>query len=315
MKGLVASLIVVGSLLLVGGGTVFAIGVARANKDANVVTKEYPIEGYSNVNIDLQTADLEFKVSTDGTRKVVCVEREKRYHTVNVENDTLVIKGFDSRKWYENVFSFDWKPMSVTVYAPSEAYNEGVIKTDTGNIVIPSDYTFDKLNVEASTGNINVKSNVTTTTNVKASTGNVSLEMKTKNLTVNTSTGDVDLNKVDVEEKAIINTSTGHIHLTETKAQNMELKASTGNVKLINTIVEENMNIKTSTGDVRFDDSDANVLIEVKTSTGDVEGTLLTGKNFQLSTHTGYIKPVESVTGLGTCKVTTDTGNIKLSVK
>ena len=95
----------------------------------------------------------------------------------------------------------------------------------------------------------------------------------------------------------------------------MELRASTGNIKLIDTIVEENMKIKTSTGDVEFDDSDANVLIEVKTSTGDVEGTLLTGKNFKLSTHTGYIKPVESVTGLGTCKVTTDTGNINLSVK
>lgn len=315
MKGLVVSLIVVGSLLLVGGGTVFAIGVARANKNAKIVTKEYAVEGYSNINIDLQTADLEFKVSTDGTRKVVCVEREKRYHTVNVENNTLVIKGFDSRKWYENIFRFDWKPMSITVYAPSEAYGDGVIKTDTGNIVIPSDYTFDKLNVQASTGNIKIKSNAVTSASVKASTGNVSLEMKTKNLTVNTSTGDVDFNKVDVEEKVIINTSTGHIHLTETKARNMELKASTGNVKLANTIVEENMNIKTSTGDVRFDDSDANVLIEVKTSTGDVEGTLLTGKNFQLSTHTGYIKPVDSVTGLGTCKVSTDTGNIKLSVK
>ena len=315
MKGLVVSLIVVGSILLVGGGVVFAMGVARANKDANLVTKEYAVEGYSNVNIDLQTADLEFKVSTDGTRKVVCVEREKRYHTVTVENDTLVIKGFDSRKWYESVFSFDWKPMSITVYAPSETYGEGVINTDTGNIIIPSDYTFDKLNVEASTGNIIIKSNAATSANVKASTGNVSLETKTKNLTVNTSTGDVDLNKVDVEEKVTINTSTGHIHLTDAKAQNMELKASTGNVKLNSTIVEKNMNIKTSTGEVRFNDSDANELIEVKTSTGDVEGTLLTGKNFQLSTHTGYIKPVDSVTGLGTCKVTTDTGNIKLSVK
>ena len=313
MKGGFIALIVIGSVLLTVGAF-FAIGAINTSRD-RTITKEYNVEQYSKMNIDIQTADLEFKVSTNGERKVVCVEKKKLYHDVKVENDTLTIKSINTRKWYENILNFNWNRMSITVYAPAEAYGDSIIKSSTGNITIPSDFSFENLNAGLSTGNVSIKSNVIDYANVRTSTGNISLEMKPKNLDVRASTGNVKLNKVEVEEKLTINTSTGHIQLTDVKAKDMELRASTGTVKLTNTIADGNMIIRTSTGDVTFNDSDASVLIDVETSTGDVKGTLLTGKIFQFITSTGSIKPVESVAGSGTCKVKTSTGDIALSVK
>ena len=50
-----------------------------------------------------------------------------------------------------------------------------------------------------------------------------------------------------------------------------------------------------------------------KTYTGDVEGSVLTDKVFIVRTDTGRIDVPKSITG-GRCEITTETGNIKISV-
>ena len=77
-------------------------------------------------------------------------------------------------------------------------------------------------------------------------------------------------------------------------------------------IVSREIHIESDTGDVTFDMSDAEKIF-VKTGTGDVRGTLLTGKSFSVKTDTGKIDiPKDSIGGK--CEITTDTGNIKISV-
>ena len=71
--------------------------------------------------------------------------------------------------------------------------------------------------------------------------------------------------------------------------------------------------IKRSTGDVKFDGSDA-AEIFIKTDTGDVTGSLLTDKVFITQTDTGNIDVPKTVNG-GRCEISTDTGDIKISVK
>lgn len=313
MKGKIIIPIIIGSVLLITGSIIFGVGVANASKNNKEVIKEYEVGEYSKINIDLNIADLEFVPTTDGTRKVVCVEREKIYHTVSVENNTLNIKGLNSRQWYETMFNFDWKALRVTVYAPSETYSEAKIESDTGDVIIPDAYTFNDLTLKLSTGNANVKSDVTNNAYIETSTGNISLEMDTKNIQVKSSTGNVIMNKSKVEEKAIISASTGNINLNEITAKDFELKASTGNLRLTDVISDNNLIIKTSTGDIHFTNCDASTLIDVETSTGDVKGTFLTGKMFNVKSKTGRVNVPSSVSG-ATCKVKTDTGDIILSI-
>ena len=81
---------------------------------------------------------------------------------------------------------------------------------------------------------------------------------------------------------------------------------------MVNLLVDEKMNIERSTGDVKFDKCDASE-IEVKTDTGNVKGTLRSDKIFITRSDTGKINVPETLTG-GKCKITTDTGDIKISI-
>ena len=72
------------------------------------------------------------------------------------------------------------------------------------------------------------------------------------------------------------------------------------------------MTVERSTGDVRLEQCDAEEL-DIRTDTGDVKGSLLTEKVFIVRSDTGRIKVPESITG-GKCRVTTDTGDIEITV-
>lgn len=54
--------------------------------------------------------------------------------------------------------------------------------------------------------------------------------------------------------------------------------------------------------------------IYVNTDTGSVTGTLLTDKVFIIETDTGSVDVPKSITG-GRCEITTDTGNIRITIE
>jgi hypothetical protein len=51
----------------------------------------------------------------------------------------------------------------------------------------------------------------------------------------------------------------------------------------------------------------------VKTDTGDITGSLLSGKIFMPQTNTGDVTVPDTVTG-GKCRLSTNTGDIKISI-
>ena len=312
MKKVLLIPIIIGSFLLTAGITalVFGLSTARGNK---AITNEYKVEAYNDIKIDISVADLEFKVSEDGQRKVVCEEREKQYHTVEVAGNTLNIKSFDTRKWNERIFNFNFKPLRVTIYAPSETYNNANIISSTGDVTIPNDFSFNDLKIKLSTGEIDINTNCNKAMNLEVSTGDINVETKTKNLNVTASTGDISIKNTEIEEKISLETSTGKINLVDVKAQNIDLISHTGNIKLDNTSALKHININGHTGDINLIDSDADTL-DIETTTGDVKGTLLTTKIFNAHSSTGKVDVPDTAAG-GICKIKTTTGDIVIKIK
>ena len=315
MKKLLLIPIILGGVLLVAGGVVFAVALANSNNSANIVDKTYDLnDSFSNIDIKLSTADLTFKVASDGNKKVVLQEREKQYHSVNVNNDTLSIEYRDDRKWHEKIFSFDWKPMKVDIYLPSAEYGNLKIDSATGDIVVPKEFTFANFNCELSTGNVNLSSNITNELYIKSSTGDINYKDATcGSLNFKSSTGHNYLKNVVINGKAEFNASTGYVKLENTTFTDLDIKASTGDVTLTDSVGSGKLTIKTSTGDVKFNDADAAEL-DIKTDTGWVKGTLLTSKQFSCKSDTGKIRVPEWSTG-GHCRIETDTGDINITIK
>ena len=100
--------------------------------------------------------------------------------------------------------------------------------------------------------------------------------------------------------------------MTDVTCGSLRSEGSTGDMIMQNVIVGGSMRIERSTGDIKMTACDA-AEIEIETDTGSVTGTLLTEKVFIASSDTGRVSVPETVTG-GRCKITTDTGSIKIEI-
>lgn len=307
--------IIIGGSAIIVGSIIFGLAISSKG-DNTLEDKTTELNGaVTNFDIDLSVANLEFKVGD--TAKVVCHENEKEHHEVTLKDGTLKIKFVDDKRWYENIFNWSLDQFKVTVYVPAGEYGNLKIKASTGDVKVPHDFSFSDLKAEVSTGDYDIRSNVTNKIDVQSSTGMIHIsDLSAKEINIKSSTGRINVLTVDVAEKITINTSTGDQKVTDTKCQNLETKASTGFIVLTNTIVEKHIEIQRSTGDVQFYGSDAESL-NIKTDTGDVRGNLLTNKLFKAHSDTGRVKVPEYHIGdevTGECVIDTDTGNIEMTV-
>lgn len=314
MKKLIIFPIIFGTLLLIGGGAIFAIGISKKEK-ANLKEETYTVEAFTHFDIKTRTSDVDLRVSDDDTYSIKVNEYEKMPHTVKVVDGTLKITQENNFNWYERIFNFAFQREVVTIYAPAGAYASFKLDCNTGDLDIPSDFSFTTFDAVNNTGTISIKSSASEYIKIKNDTGDVRIEgVNTGAMEVKTDTGNAELTKVNVINDIKIDVDTGNIILKETTFKNLNTVSHTGNVKLIKSVGAADTTIKTSTGNVTFDAADS-YNITVNTDTGDVKGTLLTGKLFSASSNTGTVKvPDDDPSTGGVCKIKSHTGDIKITI-
>jgi len=270
-------------------------------------------ENYKNVSIITDTGDVVFVLSESSKTSVVCYEQNNVKHSVAVKDDTLTIEVNDMRKWHEHI-GFNFGTPKITVYIPQGEYGTLSVRSTTGDVEIPKEFKFESIDISENTGNIKIYASASEFIRIKASTGDIHVENASANtLELSVSTGEITVSDVTCRGDANINVSTGKTYLTDVECGNLTSTGNTGDILLNNVIVAEKLLIKRSTGDVRFDGLDA-AEIFVETDTGEVEGSLLTDKVFIAQTDTGRVDVPKTVTG-GRCEITTDTGDIRITVK
>lgn len=280
--------LIIGATAAAGGGNLF-----NAQK-YETVTHEIG-STFDQIAVDTDITDVTIATANEKQCRVECSEPEKMKHTAEVENGTLVIRSSDSRQWYEHLFSFASHSPKVVIYLPQSAYASLQIDTHTGDVTIPSGFTFDTLTVNNNTGDVECSASVTKTLTVKEDTGDISLScLNAGELDITASTGDIDVTSAKVKGT-------------------VSVKSSTGDITLTDTVAEKKFQIESSTGDVGFKGCDA-ADIKVKTSTGDVTGTLLSDKIFVTDTSTGDVKVPQTSSG-GRCEISTSTGDILIQIK
>lgn len=312
--------IIIASALVVIGIILFVLVLATNNWDfsklstSKFVENSYVItEDFKNISINTETADISFVVTNNGKCRVDCYEEENNKHSVNVEKDTLTINLEDKGIWSLHI-GINFEKPKLTVYLPKSVYNSLLINESTGDVKIPADFKFEKINISASTGKMNVNASASDSIKIHTSTGAIYVEdISANSLDVSASTGIVSISNVICNGDIKADVTTGVSKLTSVKCENLTSSGSTGEIVLNNVIAKDKLSIKRSTGNVVFDGSDANE-IYVKTSTGKVSGTLLTDKVFITDTSTGSINVPKTITG-GRCEIKTATGNINIDIK
>ena len=317
-KGAKVLLIIAALLVLIGAVTV-GFGLILADGDFSKLstfkyeTNTYEIgEDFENIVIDTDTADIAFAKSEDGKCRVVLYERENVKHSATVKDGTLKIEENDTRKWYEHI-GINFTSPRITVYLPKSEYALLTVDGDTGDTEIPGVLSFGSIQVSVDTGDINCFASVRENIGISTDTGDVFLDgVKASAISITTTTGDVYLSGVNATGGISVNVTTGEIGIKNTTCGSFTSHGSTGDITLTDTVAYGILVIERSTGEVKFNGADA-AEIYVTTDTGDVDGSLLTDKVFIVKSDTGDIEVPRTQSG-GRCEITTDTGDIEITV-
>lgn len=308
-----AALLIVGILTAVIVLSTNCNSIAEAGKTKFVTNTVDISADFNNISIDSDTEKIRFVPSEDGKCKVVFYESENEKHNAEVKDGMLSITKASTKEWYE-LIPFGFESPSITVYLPKTEYGALSIRESTGDIEVPKDFKFETVGIDASTGDIDCRASVEGRLGIETSTGKVHVEGITAgDISISVSTGHVEISSVNCSGDVYVKVSTGRANLTDVTCKNLNSNGSTGDVTLKNVIASEKMSVERSTGDIKLDACDANE-IEIETDTGSVTGSLLSEKVFITKTDTGRVEVPETTTG-GRCKITTDTGSIKIVIK
>ena len=257
-------------------------------------TNNYIItQTYNNINIDVDTEDINLYLAKDNEEKIVFKENKKQKLDIQVIDNTLIIKRIDNRKFYDLMFNFN--NYDLDLYLSKDIIESLIIDGSTCDITINQGFTFNDVNIHNSTGNIKIKNSIA------------------EKIYIENSTGDIDFSNCNDLGITNIETSTGKIYIANTNFEELNVDTTTGDVELSNVVVSNDFKMIGSTSNLYLDGFDANN-IEVTLSTGDVKGTILTSKFFIAKSDTGVVKVPETREG-GECRITVDTGNIIINYR
>lgn len=276
-------------------------------------TNSYEMEeDYQNISVAAKNADILFVPSEDTKTSVVCYQQKNVKHTVTVRDGALVIETTDTRKWYER-FGIHFDTPKITVSIPRGEYSTLLVKSNTGDVEIPKEFEFERIDISQGTGNVTNYACASEEIKIKASTGNIYVEtISVGALDLSVSTGQITVCDVTCQGDVKLHVSTGEADLSDMTCKNLISTGNTGDISIKDVTAAEAFSIKRSTGDVKLKNADA-AEIFIETDTGDVRGSLLTDKVFLVHTDTGKVKVPKTTTG-GVCEVNTNTGDIHLTV-
>ena len=308
-----AALILIGCSILGGVTAMLKWDLTKLSTDKYQTNTHKLNEEINFISVNTDTADIDFVPSENSECSVVCYEQENVKHSVTVKDSTLAIEVNDTRRWYEHI-GINFGTPKITVYIPAGEYSSLTINGSTGDINIPDNFGFKTVDITVSTGDVKCFACATEAIKISSSTGDIFLkDLSAGSLELSVSTGTVTASSVTCGGNFSVGVSTGRSYLTDITCKTLISSGDTGDISLKNVIAEGKISIERSTGDVTFERCDASELF-VETDTGDVTGSLLSEKIFTVKTDTGE-KDVPNTTAGGRCEITTDTGDVRITVE
>lgn len=306
------------SLVLVGAALFVGVMIALDWDFNRLSTRQYETathtitEDFTHISVTANTADVTFAPSEDDSVSVVCYEDVHFKHTVAVEDNTLVIRPTQPQKWYHYI-GIGFEAPTITVYLPAGTYGDLIVRADTGDVYFPIYYTFESMDVAVSTGDVSSFASVMGALKIRTTTGDTNLKAVTaKSMSLSSSTGDIFVKNSSADDLRL-SVTTGKTTASGVRCRAFTSTGSTGDLFMRDVLVTEGVAIIRSTGGVTFDACDAAELT-VTTDTGDIMGTLRTMKTFVTHTDTGNVQLPHRAPDGGECKLTTNTGNIHISL-
>ena len=249
--------LIVATALLLTGVVISSVSLRILNFDFKKLdTYDYKKNTYNinksfeNILIKVDEIDIKFLPAKDENGRIECFEQENLKYVVSVNDNTLEISVADNRKWTDYI-GISALNTDMLVYLPHSIYKNLSIKTNTGDVEIPSYLEFENVNIKTTTADVELSAKVLNDIEITTITGDVLIENTiSKNLKIKVNTGDIELDNFD--------------------AENIFIKTTTGDIEG-NLLSEKIFITETTTGDINVPKSRAGGMCELHTTTGDID--------------------------------------------
>ncbi len=333
-------LIVISVILIVVGLVIGFIALASSgfdlSKSEKIITESFTVtDDIKSVEIDTGSAGLDviIRKGEEVSARLDIVRKEVHSVEYSVSEGKLIVNANKAKNFLYNIFNFAEKT-GLTLTLPEKIYESFTVNTSSGDIRLSGFDLSGELNLDTSSGDINL-ANVSAASlsvsvasgdvkinrfmtkgdvSIHATSGDVSLDgIGAKALTISGSSSEVDVNKATLES-VNIDTSAGDIELNETYTTGaVKIDTTAGEIDIERSNFAGKLTIKSTSGDIHVTSSDAAEL-DLDSTSGDVTLRLLSAKNFITDTSSGRVDVIGTVYTAPLCKVSTTSGDISIRI-
>lgn len=245
IKVLLIVLAVLFTLVLAGSSVLFMMKGKSILGASNKLVEEKTFENIQNIAVKTDVSDVYIQYSTDNNYKVEIYSDKAKTTTIDVENDNLLVEFKE-----ENKFFFYGKTSRIFIYIPKTFANNIKITSTTGD-VIAADYEKANFDISVTTGDISL--GWVRNAEISCTTGDITIQDIKEKFNIITTTGDVRIQNININEDSTIATTTGDVRVVNNRS---------------NVYVDAN----TRTGDINLNDNNrhSDITLNVKTTTGDI---------------------------------------------
>lgn len=230
--------------------------------ESTTLIEEKEFDEVKNIKVDVKTANVYFKHSTNDKVKVEIYSDNAKEHSIKLDDDLNLTVFLDD----ERVFFMSKSPR-IIITLPSTFTNKIEVSSTTGDIssedlesadfdihVTTGDVKFGKTNnakVKCTTGDINI--GLVNDLVIDVTTGDIEIGSINRHLDINTTTGDIRIDSINITENSSISTTTGDVRISKKNDIYVDADAKTGDVKVSdnNRHSENELKIRTKTGDIK----------------------------------------------------------------
>ncbi|QDX93510.1 hypothetical protein EEL32_01310 [Brevibacillus laterosporus] len=236
----------------------FLTGGIMEQKTANTTThKTIDNSQIKQVIVDSASVDVYIIPSNDNKIKIQLDEQsgwtssnKNTELQIREENDKLLITTKRPNSWFSINFSMNERGLSISL--PKKTWEKMNLNSSSGNITI-TDVLTKEFVASSTSGNIEIQHLESEKNDIQVTSGNVEIsELLASYSTIESSSGDVEVKAATGEIKA--NSTSGNINLhTAEVANNLTLEASSGDIKVVTNKqpVDTRFVAKTSSGEIQ----------------------------------------------------------------
>lgn len=222
------------------------------------VTSTYEItDTYKIISIDVKDVTVKMEASSDDSTELVFLKDRNRQYAFDVQNDTLTVQS-QKTKWY-NLLRIGIQAPKIRIRVPKSILEALSIKIAVGSVDVSSIVCQGDVDIQTSTGKVNVYGISCKAFHAKADTGNVILNklIAADRVSVECNTGRVSLNDC-IAREFFVKTNTGGISGKLPSGTVFVVKTKTGKIEIpnkatIGEAISARCEVKTNTGNIQFE--------------------------------------------------------------